>query len=278
MTHKTAVLLIHGFAGRDDRPASPYWGRIPEVLGKRGYQVYLSGQDAWGTVEHNALQVKARMEAIMAEDGVDSFHLLAHSKGGLEGRLLLSRLGMAPVVKSLITLGTPHAGLSLVDWATQWPRLIQNWGYALFDELGSRAGDEKPATRGGMEILTAENIVRFNEETPDAAGVYYYSVAAHLADVRCDLDLALTKAMIERREGANDGLVSVRSALRYAGEVWTSEDGGGISHHDLCDMHGRELRILSSTRGERVFTLFELYECLLQEAEAAAQPSMPVTS
>ena len=47
------LLLIHGLNCRDDW-IFPYWGRVADILREHGAAVYLSGQDAWGSVPGNA--------------------------------------------------------------------------------------------------------------------------------------------------------------------------------------------------------------------------------
>lgn len=54
---KYPVLLVHGSNCRDFVPAQ-YWGRIPKALKKCGVTVFLGGQDAWGSIEDNAVTVK----------------------------------------------------------------------------------------------------------------------------------------------------------------------------------------------------------------------------
>ena len=86
------ILLIHGTGFRDWKGIG-YWGRIPKILQEHGAQVYFGGQDGWATVEENAKTLARRIEQILAETGCEKLHLIAHSKGGLDARCLLSSLG-----------------------------------------------------------------------------------------------------------------------------------------------------------------------------------------
>ena len=79
------ILLIHGLNCRDDW-VFPYWGRVADILRARGAAVFLSGQDAWGSVPGNARALLRRAEDILAETGAEKLNLIAHSKGGLEAR------------------------------------------------------------------------------------------------------------------------------------------------------------------------------------------------
>ena len=103
------LLLIHGLNCRDDW-VFPYWGRVADILREHGATVYLSGQDAWGSIPGNARALLRRAEDILSETSSEKLNLLAHSTGGLEARYLISTLGFAPKAASLTTICTPHRG------------------------------------------------------------------------------------------------------------------------------------------------------------------------
>ena len=93
------LLMVHG-AGFRDRRHWNYWGRIPRELQARGTRVYYGWQDAWGRLEDNARVVAKAVDAALAETGADKVNVIAHSKGGLEARYLVSCLGYAGVFGS----------------------------------------------------------------------------------------------------------------------------------------------------------------------------------
>ena len=84
------VVLIHG-AGFRDLKWPVYWGRIPAALEKRGARIFYGLQDSWGSVETNAEAVARRIDGILAESGAQKVNLIAHSKGGLDARMAVSR-------------------------------------------------------------------------------------------------------------------------------------------------------------------------------------------
>lgn len=120
------VLFIHG-TGFRDRQRLGYWGRIPQALQARGARVFFGGQDSWATVEQNAALLKQRLEEVLAETGAEKVHLIAHSKGGLEARYLVSSLGMAGQVTSVQLIGTPNRGSRTMDRLYRLPR----WAFRL---------------------------------------------------------------------------------------------------------------------------------------------------
>jgi triacylglycerol lipase len=85
------LLLVHGLGVRDGK-RHRIWGRIPNTLTALGAQVYFGEHDAWGTPENNARQLRHRVGAILSETGAGRVNIIAHSKGGLDARLLIAQL------------------------------------------------------------------------------------------------------------------------------------------------------------------------------------------
>lgn len=233
------ILLLHGLNCRDDR-FSGCWGRVPETLREHGASLYLGHQDAWGTIEGNAQKLLRLAGEILAEEGAEKLNLIAHSKGGLEARYLVSTLGFASRTASLTTLCTPHQGSRAAEaWLRR--RLICAFaGRAL--ETGWRlCGDQSPDFHGAVNALTTEAVARFNQENPDSPQVYYQSWGALLKKRTWDLmdcaQLWLTKA-----DGPSDALVTPESAAwgEYRG---TLED---VSHQDFAGARRRKLRHFSA--------------------------------
>ena len=135
------ILLIHGTGFRD----WGYWGRIPDALRSQGAQVFFGGQDGWATVEENARTLKRRVEEILQQTGSKMIHLIAHSKGGLDARYMVSSLGMAPYVASVSLISVPNHGSRTMDrlirlpgWVMRMAGFFVNLWYRL---LGDRHPD-----------------------------------------------------------------------------------------------------------------------------------------
>jgi triacylglycerol lipase len=128
--------------------------------------------------------------------------IVAHSMGGLDARYMITHLGMESRVAALVTLSTPHRGSPYADWC--------------FRQLG-RFGAFRVLRAVGLDVgaandLTTESCARFNERTPDAPGVRYFSVSAARPFWQITPLLFQPYRIIQSAEGDNDGLVSVRSA------------------------------------------------------------------
>ena len=137
------LLMVHGVGFRDFRYFN-YWGRIPRELARNGAKVYYGHQEAWGTVESNAQVLKEKIWEIQRETGCGKVNIIAHSKGGLDSRYLISALDMAEAVASLTTINTPHQGSMLVDLLKGLPdgfyRMVCRW----IDQYFGRLGDQCP--------------------------------------------------------------------------------------------------------------------------------------
>lgn len=236
------ILLIHGTGFRDwKRPG--YWGRIPELLRRQGASVYFGQQDGWATVEENARRLARRVDEILTETGSEKLHLIAHSKGGLDARHLISSLGYGDRVASLTTVSTPHHGSKTMDALDRLPgwvfRLIGffvNGWYRLL-------GDASPDFCGVCHQFTTAWAADFNRRNPDVPGVLYQSCAGAMAGVRSDIFMWWSNLIIHRVEGENDGLVTVESArwANFTG-VWRGSGRRGLSHMDEVDFRRRPLK------------------------------------
>ena len=236
------ILLIHGTGFRDWKGIG-YWGRIPKILQEHGAQVYFGGQDGWATVEENAKTLARRIEQILAETGCEKLHLIAHSKGGLDARCLLSSLGCGNRAASLTTISTPHHGSKTMDLLYRMPKCVFRLGGFFVNAWYRFIGDKNPDFSSVCFQFTTAWAREFNRQNPDVPGVLYRSYAGAMASCRADVFLWWQNLLISLVEGENDGLVTVESA-RWADfrGVWRGTGGRGMSHMDEIDFRRRPLR------------------------------------
>ena len=112
---KYPLLLVHGVFFRDFEHLN-YWGRIPEELEENGASVYYGNHNSASPVAESAEQLKKRLFEIVGETGCGKVNIIAHSKGGLDARYLLSDPEAARHVASLTTINTPHRGCRFADY------------------------------------------------------------------------------------------------------------------------------------------------------------------
>lgn len=242
------ILLIHGTGFRDWKHVG-YWGRIPKTLTDRGARVYFGGQDGWATVEENARRLEKRAEEVLAETGAEKLHLIAHSKGGLEARLLAASPALAGRVASVTTISAPNHGSRTMDAIYRLPRWLFRTAGFFVNAWYRLIGDKHPDFCSVCFQFTTAWAEEFNRSCPDVEGVLYRSYAGAMKSWRSDVFMWWQNLIIGLVEGENDGLVTVESA-RWTGfrGVWRGVGGRGISHMDEIDFRRRPLR----RRGETV--------------------------
>jgi triacylglycerol lipase len=233
------VVLVHGISVHDRKGVFGFWGRIPEVLRGAGIPVYFGNTDAWGGSESNALILKETVEKVMRETGAPKVNLIAHSKGGLDCRFLISRHDFGDRVASLTTISTPHRGAELADEVASWKILYTPPVRALVERFGRLSGDAVPDLYQMMRDVTTENMRRFNEETPPDPRVYFQSLYTVMNKPEDDWLFHATYAYISKNRGPNDGVVSEWSACW--GENARKIRSEGISHRDILDMRKRRI-------------------------------------
>ncbi len=233
---KYPLLLVHGVGFRDLKYFN-YWGRIPKALMKNGAQVYYGHQEAWGTVEDNARDIGEKIREIREQTGCQKVNIIAHSKGGLDARYLISRLGMGEQVASLTTICTPHYGSELVDVLQKLPPKFYLWLCGVINRAFRKVGDKNPDSYSASLQLSTNFAVQFNRETPDDPRVTYQSYATLMKNSFSDSLLSIPHFILRRVKGPNDGLVCVDSAKWgvFCG-VLSNRHRRGISHGDIIDL------------------------------------------
>ncbi|MGB0639944.1 MAG: alpha/beta fold hydrolase [Myxococcota bacterium] len=108
---KETVLLLHGFFQTRN-----VWEVMEERLRHDGYGVFSFdlGGLLWRfntrSIPDLSATIADKIEGICARYGLQRFHIIGHSKGGMVARHYVQHHGGDKRAKSLITLGSPHHG------------------------------------------------------------------------------------------------------------------------------------------------------------------------
>jgi triacylglycerol lipase len=209
------IVFLHGLLGFSrirfgGWTLSSYFSNIPTLLQNAGNRVHVSRVHPIGSIAERAQEVKDFLNEVSPREPV---HLFAHSMGGLDARYMISRLGMADRVLTLTSIGTPHRGTAFADW-----------GVRRFERLLAPTLDLFGLTFQAFRDLTIANCARFNEETIDAPGVRYFSVAGKHVGGWHSPEWQLPFRVVQLAEGPNDGCVSVASATYGERcEIWEGD-------------------------------------------------------
>jgi triacylglycerol lipase len=238
---KYPMILVHGIAVKDDPEGSSSWGRIPEALRSIGVEVHLGGTDAWGSVEGNALILGSAIDRIVRLSGPPKVNLVAHSKGGIDSRYLISSLGYSAKVASLTTIDSPHEGSELADLVVRRRGLGRPMMRKALRKAGLLYGDRDPDPYAAALELTTEAMAAFNERNPDSPEVLYNNLYTRMRGPLDDPSLFLPYLYLRLKAGDNDGIVSNASARGGGGGELVEGAagprglGGGISHVEIVD-------------------------------------------
>lgn len=232
-SHNAPIVLVHGILGFTkiavgNLKIGDYYREIPEALRNDGHIV----PDPPHT--HRTGSVAERAEDLRKyftdPDRLDvvgkKVHIIAHSMGGLDARVLISTLGMADRVLSLTTIATPHHGSPIANAVA---KKTEPWLPQLLEVLDI----DVRATAD----LTVEACEQRNNEVQDAPGVAYFSIAGQYQPRKRFIFfgpsgglLGPLHDLIAKTEGANDGVVSVQSAMMPGRPAWTHLDTWNVNH------------------------------------------------
>ena len=236
---KYPILMVHGVFFRDFRYLN-YWGRIPKELKRNGAAVYYGQQQSAAAVEDSGKELAARIREILEETGCEKVNIIAHSKGGLDGRAAIAHCGMAPYVATLTTINTPHRGCIYAEYLlNKVPEVARQKVAAAYNATLKRLGDENPDFLSAVTDLTESACLARNETTPDMPGVVYESVMSWCKKAQHGkFPLNVTYPIVKHFDGKNDGLVSVDSA-KWGTKFTLLEPEGkrGITHGDVVDLN-----------------------------------------
>ncbi len=236
---KYPILLVHGVFFRDSNFFN-YWGRVPGVLAKNGATLFYGNQQSAASVEDSGTELRDRIEQIIRETGCGKVNIIAHSKGGLDARYAVSRLGMDRYVASLTTINTPHRGCAYADYLLEKaPEKLRASLAGGYNAALRRLGDKNPDFLAAIRSLTAGGCAALNAETPDKEGVWYQSVASRLNQATGGkFPLNMSYLLVRHFDGPNDGLVSVDSAVWGDKHTLITVSGKrGVSHGDVIDLN-----------------------------------------
>lgn len=236
---KYPILLVHGIFFRDWQLMN-YWGRIPKALVRNGAELYYGSQQSAASIESSAGEIRDKIRSIVEETGCEKVNIIAHSKGGLDSRYAISRLGMDEFVASLTTVNTPHKGCAFVQHLLDTlPEPIIQWTARKYQSIFTKLGDREPDFLAGVKDLRADACAKFNEETPDKEGVLYQSTTSVMRGAfSAPFPLCISYGLVKRYDGGkNDGLVNTATA-QWGEFLGVQEASGkrGISHGDMIDL------------------------------------------
>ena len=236
---KYPILMVHGVFFRDSRKLN-YWGRVPAELIRNGATVYYGNHQSALSVPSSAKELAARIKEIVKETGCEKVNIIAHSKGGLDSRYAIARLGVSHMVASLTTVNTPHRGCNFADHLlSKLGAGIKDKAAAAYNKAARVLGDTEPDFISAVTDLTAERCSVYDRELTVPEGIFCQSIGSVLKKrTGGKFPLNVSYPMVKKHDGENDGLVSVDSfAFGESCRILYNEGERGISHGDMIDLN-----------------------------------------
>ena len=220
------IILMHGFGlGASFRRG----GHLHEQamhLRSQGVRAVAPNVSPYNTVQARTAQWNDRLTRILENTRSDRLSLVCHSMGGLDARFLIQEMGWHEHVDVLVTIATPHRGSPIASLILEQPESVRTWLTEVADWLGTHVLEDGSANlRQALVELTPEYVENtFNEQVPNHPDVAYWSYgcqAGRGTDIPIDPIFRYFNNYLYEQEGANDGIVSVRSARwgTYLGTV-----------------------------------------------------------
>ena len=241
---KYPIFLVHGVLFRDSKYFN-YWGRIPKELEANGAKIYYGNHHSASSIIDSAVELKQRILQVLSETNAEKVNIIAHSKGGLDCRYVISKLGMSDKVASLTTINTPHRGCLFADYLLQKiPTIAKNKVANTYNSTLRKFGETNPDFLSAMNNLTESHCTHLNLELKHPTGVYCQSVGSVLPKAaNGNFPLNLSYLLVKYFSGENDGLVD-EGSFRW-GEKYTllrPTTKHGISHGDVIDLTRQNLK------------------------------------
>ena len=241
---KYPILLVHGVFFRDSKYFN-YWGRIPGELETNGATIFYGNHHSASSVADSAAELKLRIIEILNETGAEKLNIIAHSKGGLDCRYAISKLGIGDKVASLTTINTPHNGCLFADYLlNKIPSATKNKVADTYNSTLKKFGEPNPDFLAAVNDLTDSYCKRLNGELSTPQGIYCQSVGSILTKAtNGKFPLNLSYHLVKYFSGENDGLVD-ETSFKW-GENYTllrTTEKRGISHGDIIDLNRQNFK------------------------------------
>ncbi len=243
---KYPIILVHGIVIKNFKHFRAF-GKIEKELRQKGFIVYSSNIDGFGTIETNAAMLKEEILSILEKEHVDKVNIIGHSKGGLDSKYMIEHLGMEDKVATLTTLCTPHRGSIIATLILKWPRWLTKFIAFWVDFWYRIFGDKHPNSHKVCEQLQKKRDYEWLEIEVEPK-IYYQSFSSSMEKETDDFVMGIPYIISRKYENdETDGLVSKKSAMfgHYKGAL-----EGSVSHSEIVDF------MTSKSKKEKVYGFY----------------------
>ncbi|MBI3396446.1 MAG: lipase [Spirochaetia bacterium] len=251
LTGSYPIVLSHGLFGWGSDSTGvidilSYWGGMDSYLRSQGAVVYAPTKSPTASNQTRASDLQKKVALWMAANGYTKVHYIGHSQGGLDTRYAITNLGLASKTSTFSSLSGVHHGSPVADVIAGLPTSVQGALSLILNAFVPIIyGKTSSNVLAALGSLTKSGVAAFNAATPNAAGVKYYSYAAHISipDLIQHPLMGIVWPVCSIAGAANgygsscDGLVPVSSAKwgTYMGEPSYGFFTTGIDHLEISN-------------------------------------------
>ncbi len=221
------IILAHGVCRFDKLWSSPlgidecddekmdnrhYFKGVCAMLKENGYRVFHSSVSWSSGVQKRSMELLNNVRQVLEKSGAKKVNIIAHSMGGLDARHMMfndrKKGGIHRQIASLATISTPHWGSTFADWGVSNLQPL----VAVAAQLGLNTDAFDDLTVGACTAFNKDDEVRSFERSCEL-DILFKTYAGKQKFWGISTALKVPFYYIEQREGENDGLVSVKSAI-----------------------------------------------------------------
>ncbi len=236
---KYPILLVHGVFFRDTKFFN-YWGRVPKELETNGAKIFYGNHPSAASISDSAAELKLRIAEILEKTGAEKVNVIAHSKGGLDCRYAISKLGIGQNIASLTTINTPHRGCLFAEsLLNKTPDDIKQKVANAYNFTLGKLGEPNADFLAAVNDLTDSKCKELDSEMGTPEGIFCQSVGSVLiGSTYGKFPLNFSYHLVRHYSGDNDGLVSEES-FSWGEKYTLLKPSGkrGISHGDMIDLN-----------------------------------------
>lgn len=196
------VVMCHGLFGTERYGAGPihagdYFRGILKAIRASGVEAFAPRVHPLAGVYRRTWMLAQRIEK---KYGDSPIHLIGHSMGGLDIRLLATDPAWSKRILSITTIGTPHLGTPLADLAARKLSLL----YQGLEKFG--------VTLDGLRQISRRHTVQLTADWQEPERAARWSIAGVPLNDAIFFGLRPSHSFLSRWEGPSDGLVPQESA------------------------------------------------------------------
>lgn len=255
------ILMMHGFMGFSEMKIFnitlfEYFNGVKALLEQMGYTVYTPSVTPIAPPQDRAVEWANYIDGILDETGAAKVHLIAHSQGCIDARVvaaptdcgcktphdeLLSGMGYGDKIETITTLGGPHLGTPLAD-DFQNGGAMERFMLDMIEFIAMITGSSKEQAIKAIESMSRTYMMDvFNKEIKVPNHIPCYTVAGNPLtknNVSFMFDTTweeLMKLPADQGGGPNDGFVPVSSA-RFDGNTTKLKGSKELQWQNLAEV------------------------------------------